>query len=465
MNALLIASNRCGRDDPRMTAGTKTRQLWSLLCLALAACAAPAPPKPVPAATPSATEHAARPNVVIFLVDTLRADAVTWGGATRPTTPKLQDWAETGAIFEQATTPAGWTRSAVASLFTGLYPAAHGVQDQTHVLPTSLTTLAEVFSTNGYATRAFVSNFAVAPQFGTDHGFQTFRFFDRKRDVAMPIDPKIGYVPIYFMDPEVKAFFERPPAEPFFAYVHTTDPHQPYRPPLEYLLWGRQNRDRYDGEVRFSDDFIAGWIDALRASGKLDNTIVVFTSDHGEEFKEHGGEGHGHTVFEEIVRIPLAMVGPGISAARHTEQVSLLDLAPTLLQLAGLQSPAEFGTQGRSFASLLSGAGSPQEWTHAYHELIYPSKGIAFAYREGNWKLVSIAQDSYGRKQQTLLYDLSADPGEQHDLSRKEPARLAAMRETLKQVRTRQLQAATPSQAVPLDPEAEERLRTLGYVK
>jgi arylsulfatase A-like enzyme len=448
-----------------MSACTETKNLIGLLCLGLAACAAPEPRAPEPKATSSATERAVRPNVVIFLVDTLRADAVTWGGATRPTTPKLQAWAQGGAIFEQATTPAGWTRPAVASLFTGLYPAAHGVQDQAHVLPASLVTLAEVFSTNGYATRAFVSNFAVAPQFGTDHGFQTFRFFDRKRDVTMPIDPKIGYVPIFFMDPEVKAFFERPPAEPFFAYVHTTDPHQPYRPPLEYLLWGRQNRDRYDGEVRFSDDFIAGWIDALRASGKLNNTIVVFSSDHGEEFKEHAGEGHGHTVFEEIVRIPLVMVGPGISAARHTEQVSLLDLGPTVLQLAGLQQPAEFGTQGRSFASLLSGGGNPQEWDHSYHELIYPTKGIAFAIRVKNWKLVSIAQDSYGRKQQTLLYDLSVDPGEQHDLSSKEPARLAAMRETMKQVRTRQLQTATPSQTVPLDPEAEERLRTLGYVK
>ncbi|MFN7964099.1 MAG: sulfatase [Acidobacteriota bacterium] len=448
-----------------MVAHAGTRLLLALFGCLLVACAAPGPSESTKPTVAEAPHDSNRPNVVIFMVDTLRADAVTWGGTTRPTTPKLESWAKHGAIFDQATTPAGWTRSAVASLFTGMYPAAHGVQDQAHVLPSSLLTLAEVFGANGYNTQAFVSNFAIAPQFGTDQGFQNFRFFDRRRDVSMRIDPKIGYVPIFFMDPEVKAYFQSPPVEPFFAYVHTTDPHQPYRPPVEYLLWGQQNRDRYDGEVRFSDDFIAGWIETLRSSGKLENTIVVFTADHGEEFKEHGGQGHGHTVFEEIVRIPLVIVGPGVKAARHSEQVSLLDLGPTLLQLAGLTAPTEFGTQGRSFASLLSGGGNPKEWNDAYHELIYPTKGIAFAYRDQSWKLVSIAQDSYGRKEQSLLFDLATDPTEQNDLSQREPGRLKSMKERLKQVRTRQLQAATPSQAVPLDPDAEDRLRTLGYVK
>lgn len=444
----------------------RTTIAWCCLTLACCGPVACTSPEPRPPQPPTRAAQQ-RPNVVIFLVDTLRADAVGWGGATRETTPRLGAWAKTGTIFSQATTPAGWTRSAVISLFTGLYPAAHGVQDQDDVASDDLVTLAEVFRAAGYHTASFVSNFAAAPQFGTAQGFERVRFFDRKRDVTFPIDPKIGYVPVFFMDEELKQYLGAPGPEPHFTYIHTTDPHQPYRPPLEYLLWGQENRARYDGEVRYSDDFIGGWIETLRAKGQLENTIVVFTADHGEEFEEHDGKGHGHTVFEEIVRVPLVIAGPGVARATRDELVSLTDLPPTLLELCGIAIPDGFAPQGRSFATLLrAGAvAAPDSWQSAYHELIYPSKGIAFAYRDGRFKLVSIAEDSYGRRQQTRLYDLAADPREQRDLAASSPERVAQLREALKRDRTRQLQHATASLSKPLDAESEASLRALGYVQ
>jgi arylsulfatase A-like enzyme len=435
-----------------------------LILLALIGSGCGAPGTAERAGAPAPKSANTPPNIVVFLVDTLRADAVGFGGSARETTPQLDRWSRDAAVYRHATTPAGWTRTAVISLFSALCPAAHGVQDERHSAADELLMLAEVLKQNGYLTQAFVSNFAVDARFGTAQGFDRFRFFDRKRDVPVPIDPAIGYVPIYFMNDEVERFFRTPPSQPFFAYVHTTDPHQPYRPPIEFLKFGRKNRDRYDGEVLFTDHFIAGWIETMRAAGVLDRTLVVFTSDHGEEFEEHGGAGHGHTLFEEIVRIPLAIAGPRVQAGQRDERVSLLDLGPTLLELAGLAAPPEFGGHGRSFAASLRGV-AMSGWDHSYHELIYPTKGIAFALSDKRDKLLSIASDSYGRKELSLLFDLQTDPAEQHDRAKREPELSARLRERLKRERLVHQQRAINAHDVGLDAEALERLRTLGYVQ
>ncbi|RMG46317.1 MAG: hypothetical protein D6718_05795 [Acidobacteria bacterium] len=405
-----------------------------------------------------------RPNVIVFLVDTLRADEVGFGGYARNTTPKLDRWARRGVVFEEATTPAGWTKPAVVSLFTGLYPASHGVQDKEHVVPDTIVTLAEVFRAAGYSTAAFVTNFAVSAKFGCDQGFEKFRWFDKKVDSPPGTPPDLNYVPIGALDDEVGAFLERPPREPFFAYVHTTDPHFPYKPPAEYRRWGEASRDRYDGEVLYTDEYIGRWLDRLERSGVLDRSVVVLTADHGEEFREHGGTGHGITVFAECVRVPLVIWAPGVPAGRRRELVSLADLGPTLLEAAGVPPLPGFGGEGRSFWPLVAGkAGPASGWSWAYSELVYPSKGIAFGYREGNWRVVHIVRDKLGRSDRTYLFDEKADPLEQSDLSGRDRATLERLRGRMRAVRREHLARARSAETAVLDPEDLERLRALGY--
>ncbi len=405
-----------------------------------------------------------RPNIVIVLVDTLRADAVGFGGARRNTSPRLDAWARRGIVFDRATTPAGWTRTAVISLFTGLYPAAHGVQDKDHVAPDSLLMLAEVLHDAGWRTAAFVSNFAVAARFGTGQGFDTFRFFDKKE--APPGTPKkLNYLPIEYMDPEVRAFLSRPPAEPFFAYIHTTDPHYPYLPPPEYLQWGTDPRARYDGEVLYTDRYVGEWLDAMERSGVLGRTIVVLTADHGEEFHEHGGTGHGVTVFNECVRVPLVFWAPGLVPGHRRALVSLVDVAPTLLEAARVPSPDGFAAEGRSLWPMIVGGDPGNGWNWNYSELVYPSKGIAFTYREGDDKVVHIVRDKMGRKDWTGLFDVARDPFERNNLAGRHPELLRRLRRKMRAVREEHLrEARAGANPRPLDEDALERLRSLGYV-
>ncbi|MDQ7088808.1 MAG: sulfatase [Acidobacteriota bacterium] len=432
---------------------------WTLLIAAasMAACGDGRTP------TGPASSMPVRPNVIVLLVDTLRADALGFGGCPRDTSPKLDRWARRGVVFRQATTPAGWTRPAVVSLFTGLYPAAHGVQDKDHVLPEQAMTLAEVFRAGGYRTQAFVTNFAVHPQFGTGQGFDTFRFFDKKVDSPPDVPGKLNYVPVGAIDDEVRRFLAADDPRPFFAYIHTTDPHYPYMPPVEDLLFGTRARGRYDGEVHYTDRILGGWLDLLEQRGLLERSIVVLTSDHGEEFHEHGFTGHGVTVFEECVR-PLVLWAPGLAPGHRDALVSLTDLAPTLLEAAGLPAPRQFAPQGRSFWRLARNGDAAGGWSWAYSELVYPSKGITFAYREGPLKVLHIVEDKLNRRDASYLFDVRQDPFEQHDLGPARPDRLRRLREKMRAVRREHQTLALESERQPLDGEALDALRALGYV-
>ncbi len=429
---------------------------------AAADAALPSAPAPGPTRAPAGATPG-RPNVFVFLVDTLRADALGFGGYERNTSPNLDRWAARGFVFTEATTPAGWTRPAVVSLFTGLYPASHGVQDKEHVGPPELLTLAEVFSAAGYETAAFVTNFAVDEQFGTMQGFERYRWFDKEVDSGPTAPKALNYVPAGDIDAEIRAFLSRDYERPVFAYVHTTDPHFPYLPPPAYLQWGADPRGLYDGEVRYTDTVIGGWLELLASRGLLENSIVVFTADHGEEFYEHGDDGHGSTVFQECARVPLVFWAPGLRPGTSEALVSLADIPPTLTEMAGVPAPPGFARQGRSMRALLTG-GPAADWTWGYSELVYPSKGITFAYREGAERVVHIVRDKLGRRNWTGLFNVRRDPLEQQNLSPTSVDRTKAMLESMLAIRDRHLSTAIETRSEPLDDDARERLRALGYV-
>lgn len=420
-----------------------------------------APPGPHSAAPVGPTR---KPHVFVILVDTLRADSLGFAGYSRATSPRLDRWAARGFVFEQATTPAGWTRPAVVSLFSGLYPATHGVQDKEHVAPDEIMMLAEVFAQSGYDTAAFVTNFAVDRQFGCMQGFDTYRWFDKKVDSGPAAPKQLNYVPVGDIDSEIRDFLDGPHERPVFAYIHTTDPHFPYLPPPQYLKWGTDPRGRYDGEVLYTDSIIGGWLDLLAERGLLDESIVILTADHGEEFGEHGGTGHGITVFEECVRVPLVVWAPGLAPGRSRALVSLADVPPTLLEMAGVPAPPGFARQARSFRGLMTG-GPAADWNRAYSELVYPSKGIAYALREGDEKVVHIVRDKVGRRQWTGLFDLRRDPSEQTNLTPSRAGRAGTLMQSLLAERDAHLALSVESRSEPLDEEATEKLRALGYIE
>ncbi len=404
-----------------------------------------------------------RPNVIVFLVDTLRADALGFTGYDRPTSPRLDRWAERGVVFEEATTPAGWTKPAVMSLFTGLYAGTHGAEDKEHVASDELTTLAEVFAAAGYETAAFITNFAVSEKFGCTQGFERYRWFDKKVDARPGVSKKLNYVQVQDIDDEVRAYFEEPRDRPVFAYVHTTDPHIPYIPPAEYQVFGSSHRDRYDGEVLMTDRYVGGWLDLLAERGYLENSIIVFTADHGEEFLEHGAIGHGKTIFQEIARIPLVVWAPGLTPGRRDELVSLTDVAPTLVEAARVPAPPGFAAQGRSFWDVVAGEPGGTGWSWSYIDMVFRTKAVAFAYREGPEKVLHVQADAFGRRNVTALFDVAADPFEQVDLAARRPDRLRHLRQKMIELREMHMAAAVEAIEEPLTGDALERMRALGY--
>lgn len=405
-------------------------------------------------------------NVIVILVDTLRFDAMGFGGYDKPTSPRLDAWARRGVVFENATTPGAWTKPAVMSLFSGLYPATHAVQDKDHVASDDLVTLAEVLRARGYATHGLVTNFAASDEFNLGQGFDSYPFLD-KEESSEPLRRR-NYLPIGDVDRHFREFLARPEiamgSQPFFLYVHTTDPHFPYEAPAAYRKFGGDPRGRYDAEVLYTDDFVGRWLDTLESSGLLDRSIVVFTADHGEEFREHGGTGHGITVFEECVRVPLVVWAPGLQPGRRTSQVSLADLAPTLLEAIRQAPTPGFASQGRSFWPVATEGDTPGGWSWSYSELVFPTKGIAFGYREQDHKVVRIVRDKLGRQNQLMLFHVASDPFEQRDLAASDPDRLRTLSARMKAVRDQHEAAAFEGNAVELEGEALERMRGLGYV-
>jgi arylsulfatase A-like enzyme len=372
-------------------------------------------------------------------------------------------------------------------MFTSLQPSVHRILGSTRglVLPESVTTLAEVLREHNYATGAFTENAAIS----APRGF--FRGFDTYREVKV-VGERLGHVKRTLGDG--LKWLERNRGRQFFLFLHTYQVHTPYQPPPAYAelfegdghvfdprLDGRPkwHPNHYDGEIRYTDDSLADFFGRARAAGLLKNTIVVFLSDHGEAFLEHDLYAHGPDVHEEVVRVPLIFFGPGIPRGqRVSTPVGLIDLMPTLLELAHASAPP--GLMGRSFASLLRGDGDASEFANrpiiseAWWQLAITATGgkrlevPIFAVRRGNRKLLRWPQGSDFR---FAYYDLASDPGERRDLYDPDDPDAASLRELLHgypdqmaALRQALLSGELPSEVQP-DPERQEKLRALGYLE
>jgi len=389
-----------------------------------------------------------QPDVVVILLDTVRADAFSRGGCEYDTSPRLDALAKQGAGFSQAVAQSGWTKPSVATLLTGRTPSHHLAVGRPAVnffpnLENNQRVLAEAFASNGYSTCAVSSNPNIASAYGFAQGF--FQFYENFSWLAGDI-LKAGNEWLQGQQNDER---------PFFMYLHFNDAHYPYRPQPPYKgMFHKSERDaqldgrtesafrlgdleytaeeveiiklKFNEQVRFLDDQVGSFVEDLLAEN--DNLIVVICADHGEEFLEHGDLGHGHSLYDELILVPLQFswspaVGKrlGLKCGAHPEQVRIMDVMPTLLEMTGLEWPEAAPTMdGESLLPFLRG--EPAKDRPAFSETDHPGSplsgpaGPLRSWREGGWKYIE--SDRYSKSANRIwLFDLEKDSNETRNLA------------------------------------------------
>jgi choline-sulfatase len=424
-------------------------------------------------------------SAVLIVVDTLRPDHLGDYGYDLPTSPQLDGWMASGRVYERAFATSSWTLPSFASMFTGQLPARHGAGERTGRgrkrsftrLDAGVPTLAEIFREHGYATGAIVSNAALAPAFGLNRGFDTYDYVPATTRQTRRADAAVR---------RALAWIDQLEGRPFFLMIHFFDPHISYdAPPPHRGRFSARHRSKlalpvtgvakirtgalaldegdrrfiaaaYDEEIAFVDQQLGVLFEGLERRGVLERGIVSLTSDHGEEFFEHGGFEHGHAMWQEILRLPLVFWGRGITPGRESAPVSLVDLAPTFLEATGIAPPEEL--EGVSL------------WPNASRAAEIPARIL---YAEGNL---------YGPEQQTAirwpykvvwnprtrewrLWNLESDPGETADTTAADAGRAEELVEALlahlRAARECRGDATSPE----LDATTRESLHSLGYIE
>lgn len=463
-----------------------------------------------------------RPQGVIFLViDTLRRDHLDSYGYGRDTAPTLRRLAQEGALFRDCLTEATWTKVALPSLLTSLYPGSHGVIDFGDRLPSSARTIAEVYRSAGYATLSFSSVFFTGRLSNLHQGFEELH---ESASLTTRPPSKTGREYVDRLLPWLDTHRD----VPFFVLLHVLDPHFPYETYRPYDTWWadpakkvryqeqmaavrphisepllkmigmpnsselaaagvdaasftQQNLDWYDGSIRSVDAEIGRLISHLRSLGLDLRTLIAVVADHGEEFLDHGKMFHGQSVYGELTNVPLLLWAPGrIRPGTVVEQtVQNIDLMPTLLDLSGLAAPQ--GIQGTSFASLLgpgmTQGGERRTWRErpAFSEksatvdvLGPPPRGTqSFSVTHDGWKLIYNEKRPAGAPEYEL-YDHRRDPLDRTDVAARHPDRVQRLARLIDGWRRK-----VRSQRLPSDQEASkslgseelERLRSLGYIQ
>ncbi|MFL6203564.1 MAG: sulfatase [Thermoanaerobaculia bacterium] len=433
------------------------------------------------------------PNVLILVVDALRPDHLGCYGYALPTSPAIDALARRGVLFADATSASSYTRAAVPSIFASVHPGAHGVLNQgkeVEVLSDEYKTLAETLKERGYATAAFAPNPSLHRAFNFDQGFDLY-----DDDFQVGVRGARDYETARRINERTLRWLRANQKKPFFAYLHYRDVHAPYVPPPPYdrmfdkpgagrplseaeyktqppdVREPRRYRDldsyveQYDGEIRYTDDHLARFLETLAKEGFLDDTVIFLTADHGESFLEHGSWTHGTGLYEELMRVPLLLVLPGEKHAgkRIAAPVQTTDLYPTVLDLLDAPIPPEL--QGKSLFEAIEGSADPGR--PVFGEALVSrghrprNFGTFVAVRTGGWKLI------YNRRSRSgELYNLKEDPGETRNLVDREPERA---RDLLGRIAAHDRENAKRSHRIrgteELPEDVVEGLKSLGYVR
>ncbi|MEM1415150.1 MAG: sulfatase-like hydrolase/transferase [Myxococcota bacterium] len=382
---------------------------------------------------PALADFTPAKNVIVLLIDTLRASKLRpYEPRSRVRTPALDAFAREATLFERAQAPENWTKPSVASILTGLFPATHGTKNDGSKLPEAALTLGEVFQRAGFQTSSFLANGYVSRAFGFDQGWDHYTNYIRERRNTNASN----------VFREARAWIDEHADEGrFFTYIQTIDPHVPYDPPDRFLAmydaddyegqvtnrrthllledakkrpprvtFTERDKQRiealHDGEISYHDAEMGKFLEWLDERGLADDTLFVITSDHGEEFEEHGSWGHGHSIFQELLHVPLLMRFPGVADAgrRVPHVVSTQAIAPTVLEAAGVPVPEAFEID--SLLGFTRGAPPPGPWL-AFSDFQENRRVV----RALDWKLVLRSSLTY------VLFDLGRDPGERNEMN------------------------------------------------
>lgn len=418
------------------------------------------------------------PNIVLILIDTLRADHLGCYGYQRNTSPNIDAFAAGAVLYKNAISTSSWTSPAVASFFTGQYPHVMGYEDQAVVLDEKFLTLAEILRYSGYATRGVISHLYLSAELGFGQGFDGFDE-ENAQGHGHISSPSVTDKGIELID-ELKD-------EKFFLFLHYFDPHCDYILHDEYNFYpdyagslysgqtiqdlrafAREMNDDdvrylnalYDSEIRFTDQHVGRLFDHLKDAGLYDDALIVIVADHGEEFLERGNAwiGHTRTVYQELVHVPFMVKAPGgVEPCTVERPVSLLDFMPTVVASAGLEVPAGYEHDGMPIDA--SG-----ETEHLRSVLITETKrwGTHQGVIEGDWKLL---HDPTARS--FHLFDLEADPGEIEDVSGANDETLRRLKAALFEwdydvrMKRSKFRVRHPN----LSNKQVEKLKSLGYIR
>lgn len=434
------------------------------------------------------------PHVLFISIDSLRADAVlrARGGSL---TPSIDRVAAEAVVFSRTVSPASWTMPAVASWMTGVSPLVH--QFHTHWLAPRLPSLPDRLRSAGYATAAVVGNYLLDSPANISRGFDHFEALlppGETKAEPRPLSVGARVHTALRLGPDHKAttagltdaaldWLKGHRGDPTFLWLHYMDPHGPYEPPAEWHsrpepspvspagappgrdVLGSQQHRLYEAEVRYVDAHVGRLLDAMKQAGTYDDTLVVVTSDHGEEFGEHGGQFHARTLYQESISVPLIIKLPRQRTPRRIEtRVSTLGLMATILDVCAIPYDSKF-LESESLLGLLAGKPEgPPRPTMSWLPPTLPAPDGQCAIIDGDVKYIRWES---GREE---LYDLQVDPGERLSLARVRPVDLERARRTLsasvaRQQRLREYYSTNIRVGFVPDAEQRRRLKALGYVQ
>jgi len=393
------------------------------------------------------------PSIVLISVDTLRADRLSCYGYRRVKTPNMDSITARGTLFSAINSQAPLTFPSHASLFTSTYPFFNGIEDNGEALPPNAVTLATILKARGYNTAAFVGGFVLDRRFGLNQGFDEYdSTFHRERETDPGDIKRLGADVVS----SAAKWLEQNSGRPFFVFIHLYDLHTPYNLPASYRS---RYGTGYDAELRYVDEQVGSLWNFLHRQSLFDQVLIVLTSDHGESLGEHGEKTHGYFIYQSTLWVPLIVhwpAGSGSFPARSDQPASLIDVAPTILQFAGIAQPPEF--QGRSLLEVLR-SGSPKTRREVYSESLYAHNHFGCtalrSVRTGNYKYIQAPNRE--------LYNLATDPGETRNLYEQKRSVALASQQQLVSLRDR-FRGGRRSGGKVLDPDTVARLRSLGYV-
>lgn len=454
-------------------------------------------------------------GVILVLVDTLRRDHLDLYGHGRETAPNLARMARNGATFNNAIVQATWTKVSVPSIETGLYPLTHTVHEFDDRLPNSAQTIAEIYRDAGYATAAFSSIMFTGKFTNLHQGYEELHEFTSLTD---PLHSKTSREYVDRLLP----WLEQHRDSPFFVFLHVFDPHDPFEPHRPYnTMWADPalraqhkrrehkvqevirhpilkrfimpsreelesvdippeefvgyNEDWYDGSIREMDTQLGRLLERLETLGLADKTLIAFTSDHGEEFLDHGRTFHGHTVYGELTNVPLVFWSPGrIEAGLSSDEVvESVDILPTLLEISGIEVPEK--VQGASLLPLMGGGGGAWESRPAFTQqakTVHPFGTFdpaveRYAVTTNEWKLIHSVQRRPNMPE-FELFDVTEDPLNQNNVADEHPEIVKELAAEIDRWRDNAETAKLPSDAEALeemDAGELEKLRNLGYIQ